>query len=380
MFLSSHGGLTAGRGDADRALFPYDTDDKIRDNTETTGGKTVIRVRRAGGDALWEPFSIRGEGRFRVRRSLLKSVWGNEVWFEEKNEDLGLVFRTGWSNSRRFGWIRRSSLANTGRQRVSVVFLDGIQNIMPSGIGSDFQMRYSTLLDAYKRSERLPGSRLALFRLSAVPADRPEPAESLEATTVWSVTPVKTDAILLSATQLDALRRGETLQPENDVCGRRGAYFLHGRRNLAPGQTAEWMFGADVSQSAADVVRLGAALEKPSAFRREVLADIREGTEELKRIVGSSDGLQVSALPMGSARHYTNTLCNVMRGGVFAHGEKIDRGDLDHHMRSTAPAVVPRWRRLARRLPARFAYPELIEAAREAADPSLERICREYLP
>jgi hypothetical protein len=236
MFLSSHGGLTAGRGDANRALFPYDTDDKIRDNTETTGGKTVIRVRRAGGDALWEPFSIRGEGRFRVRRSLLKSVWGNEVWFEEANEDLGLVFRTGWSNSRRFGWIRRSSLANTGRQRVSVVFLDGIQNIMPSGIGSDFQMRYSTLLDAYKRSERLPGSRLALFRLSAVPADRPEPAESLEATTVWSVSPVKADAILLSATQLDALRRGETLRPENDVCGRRGAYFLHGRRNLRRGR------------------------------------------------------------------------------------------------------------------------------------------------
>ena len=380
MFLSSHGGLTAGRGDADHALFPYDTDDKIRDNTETAGGKTVIRVRRAGGDALWEPFSIRGEGRFRVRRSLLKSVWGNEVWFEEENEDLGLVFRTGWSNSRRFGWIRRSSLANTGRQRVSVVFLDGIQNIMPSGIGSDFQMRYSTLLDAYKRSERLPGSRLALFRLSAVPADRPEPAESLEATTVWSISPVKADTILLSATQLDALRRGETLRPENDVCGRRGAYFLHGRRNLAPGQTAEWMFGADVSQSAADVVRLGAALEKPSAFRREVLADIREGTEELKRIVGSSDGLQISALPMGSARHYTNTLCNVMRGGVFAHGEKIDHGDLDQHVRSTAPAMVPRWKRLARRLPAQFTYSELIEAAREADDPSLERICREYLP
>lgn len=380
MFLSSQGGLTAGRGDADHALFPYDTDDKIRDNPETTGGKTVIRVRRAGRDALWEPFSIRGEGRFRLRRSLLKSVWGNEVWFEEENVDLGLVFRTGWSNSRRFGWIRRSSLSNPGRQRVSVVFLDGLQHIMPSGIGSDFQMRFSTLLDAYKRSERLPGSRLALFRLSAVPADRPEPAESLEATTVWSVTPVKADTVLLAATQLEAFRRGETLRPESDVCGRRGAYFLHGRRNLVPGQAAEWMLGADVSQSAADVVRLGAALEKPSAFQREVLADIREGTAELKRIVGSSDGLQVSALPMGSARHYTNTLCNVMRGGIFAAGDKIEREDLDRHVRSSAPAVVPRWADLARRLPARFTYAELVETARQAGDPSLERICREYLP
>ena len=263
---------------------------------------------------------------------------------------------------------------------MTAVFLDGIQHIMPSGIGSDFQMRYSTLLDAYKRSERLPGSRLALFRLSAVPADRPEPAESLEATTVWSVTPDKADTVLLAITQLEAFRRGENLRPESDVCGRRGAYFLHGRRNLAPGQAAEWMFGADVSQSAADVVRLGAALEKPSAFRREVLADIREGTGELKRIVGSSDGLQVSALPMGSARHYTNTLCNVMRGGIFAAGEEIDSQDLDQHVRSSAPAVVPRWEDLARRLPARFTYAELIETARQAGDPSLERICREYLP
>ena len=45
MFISSNGGLTAGRRDADHALFPYYTDDKIRDQAEITGSKTILRVR-----------------------------------------------------------------------------------------------------------------------------------------------------------------------------------------------------------------------------------------------------------------------------------------------------------------------------------------------
>src|SRR5258708_5200336 len=45
LFISSNGGLTAGRRDANLALFPYYTDDKIRDMAEVTGSKTLLRVR-----------------------------------------------------------------------------------------------------------------------------------------------------------------------------------------------------------------------------------------------------------------------------------------------------------------------------------------------
>ena len=45
MFISSTGGLTAGRKNSDFALFPYYTDDKITESAETTGSKTVILVR-----------------------------------------------------------------------------------------------------------------------------------------------------------------------------------------------------------------------------------------------------------------------------------------------------------------------------------------------
>lgn len=46
LFIASNGGLTAGRTDADSALFPYETEDKITVHSEQTGSKTIIRVTR----------------------------------------------------------------------------------------------------------------------------------------------------------------------------------------------------------------------------------------------------------------------------------------------------------------------------------------------
>jgi hypothetical protein len=99
MFISSNGGLTAGRRDADHALFPYYTDDKIRDQAEITGSKTIIRVRVRSRECLWEPFSERGHGAYRIERNLYKNTWGNQLFFEEVNQDLGLTFCYGWFNS-----------------------------------------------------------------------------------------------------------------------------------------------------------------------------------------------------------------------------------------------------------------------------------------
>ena len=42
LFISSLGGLTAGRKNPDNALFPYSTDDKIHDDYEKTGSKTCL--------------------------------------------------------------------------------------------------------------------------------------------------------------------------------------------------------------------------------------------------------------------------------------------------------------------------------------------------
>ena len=57
MFLSSNGGLSAGRKNSDFALFPYYTDDKITEAAETTGSKTVVLVEGEDRRTLWLPFS-----------------------------------------------------------------------------------------------------------------------------------------------------------------------------------------------------------------------------------------------------------------------------------------------------------------------------------
>ena len=48
LFISSTGGLTAGRVNAESALFPYETEDKITAHSELTGSKTIFRVTRNG--------------------------------------------------------------------------------------------------------------------------------------------------------------------------------------------------------------------------------------------------------------------------------------------------------------------------------------------
>ena len=74
MFISSNGGLTAGRKNAEYSLFPYYTDDKITELAETTGCKSIFRIIKNGKTHLWEPFSERQAGLYSITRNLYKNI------------------------------------------------------------------------------------------------------------------------------------------------------------------------------------------------------------------------------------------------------------------------------------------------------------------
>ena len=74
MFISSNGGLSAGRKNAEQALFPYYTDDKITESAEVTGSKTIVQVHEKDKTFLWEPFSNKYEGVYCI----------TNVWTENK--------------------------------------------------------------------------------------------------------------------------------------------------------------------------------------------------------------------------------------------------------------------------------------------------------
>ena len=83
MFISSNGGLTAGRKNAEFALFPYYTDDKITESADITGSKSIFQINKGGETILWEPFSERFNDRYQISRNLYKNKYGNKVVFEE---------------------------------------------------------------------------------------------------------------------------------------------------------------------------------------------------------------------------------------------------------------------------------------------------------
>jgi hypothetical protein len=379
MFVFSNGALSAGRRNADLALFPYYTDDKIRDMVEVTGSKTILLLQKPGRSCLWEPFSVRGQGIYRTRRNLYKNFRGNKLIFEEINDDLSLTFRYGWFNSNRFGFVRRAWLINTAPASAQINLLDGLQNLMPCGTGSQFNLEYSTLLDAYKRSELMLDTGLGLFRLSAIPVDRPEPAEALRTTTVWSLG-LKRHLTLLSSVQLDRFRQGLPLRKETDVRGERGAYFVQANLTLRRRQSLEWLLVADVNQGPPEVASLTRFLRTPARLRKLVQADIDCGTRELERIVAAADGLQQSARPLSTARHYGNTLFNVMRGGIPNDGYKLDPVDLRASVANANRKLAARHASFFRGLPKPALYGDMVSAAAQTADPQLERLCREYLP
>lgn len=184
MFISSNGGLTAGRKDSNHAVFPYYTDDKITDLYRDTGSKTVLFVNQQDKKNLWLPFNDAYKGAYGLTRNLYKNAYGNKLIFEEINNDLGLCFQYSWLNSKQFGIIKKSELFNLNKHELQISLLDGIQNLLPSGISENIQQSKSNLANAYKKNELAKQSGIGIYSLSSNIIDRPEPSEALLATTV----------------------------------------------------------------------------------------------------------------------------------------------------------------------------------------------------
>ena len=316
MFISSNGGLSAGRKNAEKALFPYYTDDKITESSDTTGSKTILHVHKEDKTFLWEPFSDKYEGVYAIKRNLYKNNYGNKLIFEEVNEDLGITFQYQWNTSTKFGFVKKSTIENNSTIAVEVTILDGIQNILPYGIASDFQNSTSNLIDAYKKCELEKDTGLGIFALSAVIVDKAEPSEALKANTVWS-TGVKNPTYLISSLQLNAFRKGEEVSQEEDIKAEKGAYFTVQNLTLEANNPISWMLVANVNQNLISIQETKGIIKNTPDVTAFLQEDIETGTAKLVQLVAGSDGLQLGENQPRNTRHFANTLFNIMRGGIF---------------------------------------------------------------
>ncbi len=379
MFISSNGALTAGRRDADHALFPYYTDDRIHDSADITGSKTILFVNKEDKIFLWQPFSSKHEGLYDIERNIYKNITGNKLIFEEINFDLSVSFQYAWLNCDEFGFIKRSRIINLNNSSININILDGIQNILPYGGTRKFQIEFSTLLDGYKKNELVDGIGLGLYTLSSIPTDKAEPSEALKANTVWS-TGLDKKIILLSESQINQFKFGQPLAQETDVRAKRGAYFIQTEFELKADGSKEWYIVADLDKDSADVACLSNLLHAERNLTEHIKSEVCKSSSNLNLKVASADAFQLTNDQLVTFRHYSNVLFNIMRGGIFDEGYTVNKSDFLLFVRETNSPVSESHKTFLETLPEAVNFKELLKLIEDMHDEDLERICLEYLP
>jgi len=379
MFISSNGGLTAGRKNAEFALFPYYTDDKITEFADVTGSKSIFQIHFEDKVLVWEPFSERFNEKYNLTRNIYKNFYGNKVIFEEIHNDLQLTFRYQWSSSNIFGFVKKAEIKNDSDTDYNITVLDGLQNIMPQGVSSDLQSSTSNLVDAYKRNELDAESGLGIFALSAIIVDKAEPSEALKANIVWSLG-MKNPTYLLSSNQVPAFRKLQKLTGEKDIKGEKGAYFISNDLHLAKNSSQDWKIIANVNQNQSQVIQLCESIIHDKTLENQILEDIELGKQNLIALNASADGLQFTADKLIDTRHFSNVLFNIMRGGIFDENYQIGKKDFTQYFAKANSEVFEKNQAFSNNLKDEFSYIELLQLIENHKDEDLVRLCTEYLP
>ena len=378
LFISSTGALSAGRKNSNNALFPYYTDDKISESHDVTGSKSIFHVNKNNKEYLWEPFTKTSDFIYQNERNLYKNLRGNKVIFEEINNDLGLKFSYQWTTCDKYGFIKTSSIKNLNNEDISITLVDGFQNILPWGLDESIQNNTSNLADAYKRNELDEDSKIGIFALSATIVDRAEPSEALKSNIVFHLG-LDNCKVLLSSQQLDKFRKGYDVDQEIDVKAEKGAYFIHSSISLKENEKQEWLFVGDINKSSSDIVAL-----KENIVNNNLIEDINQeilnSSNELYKLVGSSDGIQLSSDRRRNIRHFANTLFNIMRGGIFDKDYLVEKNDFIKYLDNASKKCGHEMSSIISEWPDHFDLHFLRDSINQSNSKVFKRLATEYLP
>ena len=264
--------------------------------------------------------------------------------------------------------------------------VDGVQNLLPAGLGRRFQLEYSTLGDAYKDSELDPDTGLGIFRLSSIPVDarRAERGFARDHRLVGraAATPhysaVGRAARRVSAADATSTperrlrgRRGGLLRQRGFVAGAAARAALHPGGRRRAGQRPPWR------PPCACCVRRSTLAARCRSRRRGAR------DRSLARIVAARRWPADRRRRAGQRPALRQRACStVMRGGIPARGLPDQPRRLCPLLAAPATdALCERQRRpggsFAGRDPARRSC---WRGARARRDPDLERLAHEYLP
>lgn len=380
MFVSSLGGLTAGRIDPDHSLFPYETDDKLHRAHPFTGPATLVRFTdQDGKTVLWEPFRNHG-ARPHVTRTLTKSVAGTRITYEEVHHDHGLTFRYTWAGCDEFGFVRRCCLINHGRDAaLSIELLDGLLNLLPAGLPQAVVQQFSCLTNAYTRVEVDPQTRLTVLAMSSLLVDKAEPAEALKANVAWC-RGLPGGRVIVDDDAAEAFRNQQPLPTGAEMTGRRAAYLIHTTLELEPGVEQRWDTIADAALSQTQAAAVNDRITREADLNAALDQALDRAEANLVANVASADGLQHTADRPATAHHFANVLFNNMRGGIFIDGYRLPADDFAAFVKIRNRKVAERHADALAARQGETTYQALLADAQASGDADLQRLTREYLP
>jgi len=378
LFISSSGGLTAGRISPENAIFPYETVDKIHENWRYTGPKTIILANSGNNKIFWQPFNHDFPEDKNIVRNLYKSFINDEIIFEEINKKLNLSFKYSWRFSKKFGFIRKSCLKNFSKQNITIKILDGICNILPANTNKTLQTESSCLLDAYKKAELLEDSNLAIYYYSSIPTDRAEAIESLKATIAWSIG-IKKIKILLSTSQIANFAKLSKIRREQETRGTKGAYFLTADLQLKGNSSNSWDIVVDTNKDIRHITEIQ-KLFRNNKLEDALYKDIEETRTELIQILTSTDAFQNTGDKKASLHHISNVLFNIMRGGYIYETKNVIISDFLNFLKSHNINSFKKAEKIFAEYQDNIQFDKFEDIIRTTADKNLKRLSMEYLP
>ena len=378
MYLSSTGCLTAGRKKAKYSLFPYVTDDLLHRNKNFTGPITIIQIKYNNDLILWKPFDNDSKS-YNTEQNIYKNNLGDTIKFEEINHSLGLKFTYQWQSSEKYGFIKKTSLINTSKKNYDIKLIDGLRNIMPANIGLKTQQEMSNLANAYKVSEYLSGPNCALFYLNALLMDHPEPGESLNTNIIWSLYKGKTK-ISLDEKDILQFTNNKTFNAKHIVKGKPGCYLMNIEENLKSDDYIQWYTIADVHKTQKDLTNLFLDLKNTSTIESKLINSVNSNHLHLEKFIGCSDGFQRTNNRVNDLHHTANTIFNQLRGGGFFNNYDLQIFDFLKFLKNRNKSIFKKYNKSINKLAPTINIKSLIEFGDNTNDPSLRRLCREYLP
>ena len=141
------------------------------------------------------------------------------------------------------------------------------------------------------------------------------------------------------------------------------------------------MIIADVNKNHSALAQLSHTIKQESSLAQLVKEDIEAGTRRLINLNAASDGLQLSADKNRDARHFSNVLFNIMRGGIFDDNYQIEKEDFSSYLYKANRGSFERAEKLLQGLPELITLSELkrTRPAKVKMQTS-KRLCLEYLP